>query len=208
MLIDGFYYLHFRLRLDRPPGFDPGPGIADDPFYRVLERTWMLHQLPIALLLYRGRRPALAGLGRVRAGRRLHDDALVHLLCRAYARTQRLERRRRGHPGVERRDHGDPDDGRELARQSPRLPGSARHGLYPGQIDIGYRFIQLLELLGLAWNVKLPANLPPRPGITPLTARALAPPRSQPPCPQEQTRPEPQEDGLPRRPAELRPLAH
>ena len=27
------------------------------------------------------------------------------------------------------------------------FPASARHGLYPGQIDLGYRFIQLLELL-------------------------------------------------------------
>ena len=48
------------------------------------------------------------------------------------------------------------------------FPGSARHGLYPGQIDIGYRFIQVLERLGLAWNVQLPSNLPPRPGITPV----------------------------------------
>jgi len=54
------------------------------------------------------------------------------------------------------------------------FPSSARHGLYPGQIDLGYRFIQLLEWLGLARNIKVPANLPPRPGITPLTARALS----------------------------------
>lgn len=54
------------------------------------------------------------------------------------------------------------------------FPSSARHGLYPGQIDLGYRFIQLLVLLGLASNVKLPANLPARPGITPLSARALS----------------------------------
>jgi stearoyl-CoA desaturase (delta-9 desaturase) len=54
------------------------------------------------------------------------------------------------------------------------FPASARHGLYPGQIDLGYRFIQLLEMLGLARNVKLPAQLPPRPGITPVTARALS----------------------------------
>ena len=38
------------------------------------------------------------------------------------------------------------------------FPSSARHGLYPGQIDLGWRFIQLLEMLGLAWNIKLPAN--------------------------------------------------
>ena len=33
------------------------------------------------------------------------------------------------------------------------FPGSARIGLYPGQTDWGYAFIQLLERLGLAWNV-------------------------------------------------------
>jgi len=52
ILIDGFYYLNFRLVFDRPPSFDPGPGISDDPFYRFLQRTWMLHQLPLALLLF------------------------------------------------------------------------------------------------------------------------------------------------------------
>ena len=46
-------------------------------------------------------------------------------------------------------------------------------GLYPGQIDLGWMFVRSLQWLGLAWNVKVPANLPPRAGITPVTARAL-----------------------------------
>jgi sn-1 stearoyl-lipid 9-desaturase len=54
------------------------------------------------------------------------------------------------------------------------FPASARHGLYPGQIDLGYRFIQLLERLGLAWNVNTPATLPPRPGIRPVRPGALS----------------------------------
>ena len=54
------------------------------------------------------------------------------------------------------------------------FPGSARHGLYPGQHDWGYRFIQVLEFLGLAWNVQLPSNLPPRPGITPVRPDAAS----------------------------------
>jgi len=54
------------------------------------------------------------------------------------------------------------------------FPASARHGLYRGQVDLGYAFIKLLERVGLAWNIKLPRNLPPRPGITPLSDRALA----------------------------------
>jgi len=48
------------------------------------------------------------------------------------------------------------------------FPASARHGLYPGQPDPGYRFIQVLEVLGLAWDVQLPGNLPLRPGIRPV----------------------------------------
>jgi stearoyl-CoA desaturase (delta-9 desaturase) len=54
------------------------------------------------------------------------------------------------------------------------FPASARHGLYPGQIDIGYEFVRLLTWLGLAKNIQLPANLPPRSAITPLTERALS----------------------------------
>jgi stearoyl-CoA desaturase (delta-9 desaturase) len=36
------------------------------------------------------------------------------------------------------------------------FPTSARHGLLPGQFDLSYSFIRLLEGVGLAWNVKLP----------------------------------------------------
>jgi hypothetical protein len=42
LLRDLWGNLHCRLVLVRPPGFDPGPGIADDGFHCFLERTWML----------------------------------------------------------------------------------------------------------------------------------------------------------------------
>lgn len=35
---------------------------------------------------------------------------------------------------------------------------SARHGLLPGQIDLTYCFIKLLEKLGLAWDVRVPSQ--------------------------------------------------
>lgn len=174
LLVDGFFYLHFRLRLDRPPGFDPGPGIADDPFYRFLDRTWMLQQVPIALLLF------LAG-------------GLPWLVWGVFVRVSACTTM---HWGISYFAHTrEPDDwsvdgaviqasnvaimaiptmGESWHGNHHAFPSSARHGLYPGQIDIGFRFIQLLQLLGLAWNVKLPTNLPPRPGITPLTRRALS----------------------------------
>jgi len=171
--VDGFYYLNFRLRLDRPPGFDPGPGIADDPFYRFLERTWMLQQLPIAVLLY------LAGGWQWLVWGvfvRVAACTTMHWFISYFAHT-------RGPcdwtvDGAVIQAHNVPvmaipTMGESWHGNHHAFPSSARHGLYPGQIDIGYRFIQLLELAGLAWNVKLPSRLPPRPGITPVTARAL-----------------------------------
>lgn len=54
------------------------------------------------------------------------------------------------------------------------FPASARHGLYPGQIDLGFDFIRLLERLGWAWDIQTPDTLPPRRGITPLRADAAS----------------------------------
>ena len=57
LLKDAWWNLHCRLRLHESPGFDPGPGIGDDRFYQFLQRTWMLQQVPLAIVLY-----ALGGL--------------------------------------------------------------------------------------------------------------------------------------------------
>ena len=50
MLVDAWWQMHCRLELAQPPRFDLGR-IGRDPFYRFLERTWMLQQLPIAIAL-------------------------------------------------------------------------------------------------------------------------------------------------------------
>lgn len=55
------------------------------------------------------------------------------------------------------------------------FPASARHGLFPGQFDPGFGFIRVLVRLGLAWDVRTPENLPPRPGVRPLIAAHAAP---------------------------------
>ena len=45
------------------------------------------------------------------------------------------------------------------------FPQSAKLGLLPGQIDLGWWLIKSFEAVGLATNVKTPANLPRRPGL-------------------------------------------
>jgi len=172
LLVDGWWNLHCRLRLKRPPAFDPGPGIGDDPFYCFLQRTWMLQQLPVALALY-----LIGGLSwvvwgvcvRVTVGVSMHW--FVGYLCHTHGPQSWLV-----------------DDGAVQAHNVPwaaipsmgeswhnnhhAFPGSARHGLYAGQLDLGFLFVRSLERVGLAWDVQVPENLPRRPGITPIAPDA------------------------------------
>jgi sn-1 stearoyl-lipid 9-desaturase len=168
LLKDGWWNLHCRLVLDHPPGFDPGPGIVDDPVYRFLERRWMLLQLPLAILLY-----AIGGLPWVAWGVfvRVAACTTMHWFISYFAHTRGPQSWTVDGAGVQAHDvpiAAIPTMGESWHNNHHAFPASARHGLYPGQSDPGYRFIQLLEKLGLAWDVQTPATLPPRRGITPV----------------------------------------
>jgi stearoyl-CoA desaturase (delta-9 desaturase) len=172
LLWDGLWNLHCKLELHHPPGFDPGTGIGDDPFYRFLQRTWMLQQVPIALLLY-----AVGGLPwviwgvcvRVTVGVSMHW--FVGYLCHTHGPQSWIvdEGAVQAHnvPWA-----AIPSMGESWHNNHHAFPASARHGLYPGQLDIGFNFVQLLERAGLAWNVQTPERLPPRPGISPVSPDA------------------------------------
>ena len=174
LVIDGFYYLNFRLQLARPPGFDPGHEIGIDRFYRFLDRYWMLQQLPLALLLY-----WLGGWSWVIWGVpvRVAACTTMHWFISYFAHTRGSQDWSVDGAVIQAYNvaiMAIPTMGESWHSNHHAFPSSARHGLYPGQIDLGYRFIQLLGFLGLATNIRLPANLPARPGISPLSARALS----------------------------------
>jgi stearoyl-CoA desaturase (delta-9 desaturase) len=66
------------------------------------------------------------------------------------------------------------------------FPSSARHGLYPGQVDLGWYFILLLERLGLAWNIKQPRSCRRGPGSPrPRSERSPSPRLARSGCEQE-----------------------
>jgi sn-1 stearoyl-lipid 9-desaturase len=164
---DGWWNLHCRLDLAHPPVFDPGPGIGDDPFYRFLQRTWMLQQIPLALLFYwLGGWPFVVwGIAvRVTTGVTMHW--FVGYICHSRGPQSWIvdEGAIQAHnvPWA-----AIPSMGESWHNNHHAFPASARHGLYPGQIDIGFGFIKLLERLGLAWDIQTPDVLPPRPGISP-----------------------------------------
>jgi stearoyl-CoA desaturase (delta-9 desaturase) len=49
------------------------------------------------------------------------------------------------------------------------FPGSARLGLHAGEWDPGWWVLRGFERLGLAWNLRLPEQLPHRPEVHALT---------------------------------------
>ena len=173
MWIEGFYYLNFKLKLKHPPGFDPGPGIGDDRFYMFLQRTWMAHQIPVALLLFWAGGWPFVVWGVVV---RIAACTTMHWFISYFAHTRGPQDWTLDGAALQAYNvpiMAIPTMGESWHNNHHAFPSSARHGLYPGQIDLGWHFIQLLEMLGLAWNVKVPDKLPPRPGITPQTGRAL-----------------------------------
>jgi sn-1 stearoyl-lipid 9-desaturase len=174
ILIDGFYYLNFRLKLVHPPGFSPRYGIASDAFYGFLQKTWMLHQAPIVLACY-----ALGGWSFVVWGVvvRVAACTTMHWYISYFAHTKGPQDWTVDGAVIQAHNvplMAIPTMGESWHSNHHAFPSSARHGLYPGQIDLGWQFVRLLQKLGLAWEVRLPSNLPPRPGISPATARALS----------------------------------
>jgi fatty-acid desaturase len=174
LLKDGWWNLHCRLIFDHPPAFDPGPGIGDDSFYKFLERTWMWHQIPIGLVLY-----AIGDWSWVVWGVfvRVAACTTMHWFISYFAHTQGPQSWTVDGAGVQAHDvpiAAIPTMGESWHNNHHAFPASARHGLYPGQADPGFRFIQVLEFIGLAWDVQTPNKLPPRPGITPVRPSATS----------------------------------
>lgn len=162
MLRDAWWQLHCRLDLFRPPRFDLGR-IGADPVHRFLDKTWMAQQLPIAAALYLG-----GGVGYVLWGvcARVAISVHGHWFIGHLAHTRGPQTWLVDHAGVQAHDvpwAAIPTMGEAWHNNHHAYPGSARIGLYSGQLDFGWNLIQVLHRLGLVWNVRTPASLPARP---------------------------------------------
>ncbi|WP_029907221.1 acyl-CoA desaturase [Caulobacter sp. UNC358MFTsu5.1] len=162
---DYAWNLHGRLVLDAAPRQAIPARIADDRFYRFLERTWMLQQLPVAVVLF-----ALGGWSWLLWGvcARVCVSVTGHWYVGRLAHTTGPQRWLVTASGVQAHDvpwAAIPTMGEAWHNNHHAWPGSARLGLYPGQADWGFAFIRLLERLGLAWDVRTPETLPQRAGL-------------------------------------------
>lgn len=162
---DAFWQMHCAVALDEAPRFVIEERVRRDRFYRLLESTWMAQQIPLGLLLF-----TLGGLPWLVWGiaMRISVSLTGHWLVGHFAH-------RNGHQGwsvdaVAVQGYNLPRFGLVTFGESfhgnhHAFPESARLGIEPGQLDLGWHFIRLLAGLGLASAIKLPHAIVPREGL-------------------------------------------
>jgi fatty-acid desaturase len=159
---DAWWQLHCELILARPPEFRLEPRIANDRFYAFIERTWMWQQLPWAVLF-----AAVGGWGWLIWGvcARVSVSVVGHWLVGHFAHRQGGQSwivRGAAAQGYNVKLAGLVSMGESWHNNHHAFPGSAKLGLFPGQIDLGWALIRAFEALGLAAQIKTPAELPAR----------------------------------------------
>lgn len=159
---DWFWQTHAELKLDHPPAFTLEPQVAHDPVYRWMQRTWMMQQLPWALLLY-----ALGGWAWVVWGisMRIVVSLTGHWFIGYLAHNgSHRDWHLQGHAvqGYNLPHLGLITMGEGWHNNHHAYPESAKLGLKRHHHDPGWWFICLLKGLGLAWDIQTPETLPPR----------------------------------------------
>ncbi|MER9068111.1 acyl-CoA desaturase [Mesorhizobium sp. M0902] len=162
---DAFWQMHCAVALRNPPTFVIEPSIRNDLFYKFVERTWMLQQLPWAILFF-----ALGGWDWVVWGIavRVSVSLTGHWLVGHFAHRDGEQGWRVDDVAVQGYNlprFGLVTFGESFHGNHHAFPESARLGLEHGQIDLGWLFIQVLAILGLAHSVKIPENTPRRKGL-------------------------------------------
>lgn len=162
---DAWWQVHCELQLAQAPAIRLERRIAEDPFYRFLERTWMLQQLPLAVLFYLWGGWAFVCWG---VCARIVAGVSGHWLIGYFAHNQ-------GELAYE--VEGAAVQGRNIRWTSlltmgegwhnnhHAFPHSARLGLAEGEWDPGWWALRALEHFGLVRDLQLPDRVENKNGL-------------------------------------------
>jgi fatty-acid desaturase len=167
LLPDLAWNLFCRFDFEAPPRLTIEPNLADDPFYRFLERTWRWHQLPLAALLWLSGGWPWVVWG---VAARVIVSTAGHWTITYFCHNPGAGRWRvRGAcvqaanlPGLGLLTFGECWHNNHHA-----FPESARIGLEHGQSDPGWQLIRAMERLGWARNVGRPRDEASREDLVP-----------------------------------------
>ncbi|WP_353163577.1 acyl-CoA desaturase [Acinetobacter guillouiae] len=170
-LKDGFWQIHCDIVLKHPPIFKE-ESILDTQFYRFMEKTRMLQQLPLALILY-----LIGGVEWVIWGTCLRVVISVtgHWLIGYFAHNsghRSWHVNGAGVQGYNIKFCGLITMGECWHNNHHAFPGSAKLGLEKGQSDPGWWVLIILSKIGLVKNLKLVADLEERQELVPYHQKA------------------------------------
>lgn len=171
---DAWWQMHCDLQLINPPLFQLESRLADDRVFQFMERSWMLQQLPLALLLF-----ACGGLPWVVWGisARVAASVTGHWFIGYFAHNRgNMDNEVVGASvqGHNVRWASYVTMGESWHNNHHAYPGSAILGLYDNQPDPGWWILTALRNVGLVWSIVLPSELPTRKNLRPLSKRAEA----------------------------------
>lgn len=165
VLKDAWWQLNCDLKLINEPTFSPEERIKSDLFYHILEKTWMLQQLPwaIAFLWIGGLSWVVWGISA-----RIAISLTGHWLVGYFAHNE--GERDWYVTGAAVQGHNVRfvsilTMGESWHNNHHAFPGSAMLGIYPNQADPGWWVLNRLRNIGLVWSIKLPEDLPARPEL-------------------------------------------
>lgn len=152
---DLWWQLTSSFKFTHPPRIQIEDNLYQDPFYQFLEKTWRLHQIPLAFILYYiGGLPFVVWGIFVRVSISVVGHWTITYFCHnpgqgrwkvkgAYVQASNL-------PGLGILTYGECWHNNHHA-----FPESARIGIEKGQSDPTWHFIQLLRAFGWIIEVKL-----------------------------------------------------
>lgn len=171
MLKDWWWQVNCDIQLRNPPKFKALSILSSDKFYTFMERTWMLQQIPLALILF-----FIGNIEWVIWGifMRVAVSITGHWLIGYFAHNQ-------GHrswhvqgasvQGYNVKFCGLITFGECWHNNHHAFPGSAKLGLESNQVDPGWWVLKFLKHLGLVKNIKLPQDLSHRKELVPVNNR-------------------------------------
>ena len=162
MHIDFFWQIFCDIKLNNAPSFSIEKTVTKDRIYQWMENTWMLQQLPLAIILF-----SLGGIDWVIWGvcMRVSVSVIGHWLIGYFAHNHGSRHWHIEEASVQ--GFNVPfaaflTMGESYHNNHHAFPGSAKFALEKGQIDIGWYVLSSLSKMGFVWNIKTPSDLPER----------------------------------------------